>query len=258
MQTSVCWYHDAVAQANVFETPPKSSPTLPPNCTTFLRSVLKMNPMLGHGLIKHLTCGASLEMVHNSRLLQLLYFDAIHHLLDDLKQLKREVVSTIEEEPDSEFSSEQEGSFLSEDAVKESDKVKNTIRYKMDRVLDYLSFLNPSFIPGDSEIDKLLITLLKFSLDFGPFYGGLYRFEPGKIYSCLLGQNSHAIIIKVQEAEEFLRQNKSFTVPDMDPVAGPEAGDSPWTTRRDWKETFHKALHDNLHFLEDKMVSSIG
>ena len=256
----MCHYHDLVAQANVFETLPKPSPSLPPNCTPFLKSVLKANPLLGHSLIKKLSCGLTPELVRNSKLLQRLYFDAIHLLLDELKQLKKEVTSVIEEEQSDECSSEHEESFLSGSAAKESDKVKNTVRTKMECVLDFLSFLNPSFIPGDSELDRLLVTLLKFALDFGAANGGVCQFEPGKLYSCLLGQSNNAIVVKLQEAEEFLRQNKSFVLPDMDPVGETnlEDRDPLKTVRDDWKEVFHKALHDNVHFLEDKMVSLLS
>ena len=230
---------------------------LPACSVDFLKTILTLNPSLGHALIAMLTSGASPELINTSKNLQKLFVDVILSILDELGKLKAQTASASNEpteEPGVPLSTEGLSVEERESEVECQKRVADVVDAKMETVLDILSFINPNFAPKDKTLDTLFIHLLNFCFSFGPHLGGFKVFHPGKLYSCLLGQKSTALVVKLQDCEEILRQKyASKNQPDAHAVvlnANPVE-----RCREKWKETVFEAVRGKRHFLEDKVVS---
>ena len=257
LKAALCQYHDAIVLADQSGTSLKQATALPANCINFLKNILTINPSLGHALITRLTSGASSELVHTSKNLQKLYVDAILAMLDELRQLKAEAITAADETiEESSLIVSTEGLSVEqmESKMERQKRIADIADARMETVLDLLSYINPDFAPKDKSLDKLFIHLLNFSLNFGPNMEGVKTFHPGRLYSCLLGQRSNALVVKLQDCEEILRQKyTSKRQPDTH-VKAPKA-DPQESCREKWKKTVFEAVLMKRHFLEDKLVS---
>lgn len=257
LKAALCQHHDAIVLADQRGTPLKPVVALSASCMDFLKTVLTLNPSLGHALIAKLTSGASPELVSISQTLQMLYVDVIFSILDELQQLKAETVA-VSDEPTEErdLPLNTEGLLVEEreSEVESQKRVVDAVGAKMDTALDILSFVNPDFAPKDKTLDKLFIRLLNFSFSVAPHPESVKVFPPGKLYSCLLGQKSATLVVKLQDCEEILRQKyTSKSQPDMQAVV--QSASPLERCGEKWQETVFEAVHAKRHFLEDKLVS---
>lgn len=235
----------------------KQVAALPANCINFLKNILTLSPSLGHALITKLTSGASSELVHTSKNLQKLYVDTILATLDELRQLKAEAATAADEtieESSLIVSTEGLSEEQMEPEVERQRRIADIADARMETVLDLLSFINPDSAPKDKSLDNLFIHLLKFSLNFGPHMEAVKTFHPGKLYSCLLGQRSTALAVKLQDCEEILRQKYTSKSQSDAHVKVPKT-DPQEICREKWKKTVFEAVLIKRHFLEDKVVS---
>lgn len=257
LKAALCQYHDAIVLADPSGASLKQVAALPANCVDFIKNILTLKPSLGHALITKLTSGASSELVHTSKNLQKLYVDAILATVDELRQLKAEAATVADEtieESSLLVSSEGLTEEQMEPEVERQKRIAVIADARMETVLDLLSFIKPDFAPKDKSLDKLFIRLLKFSLNFGPHMEGVKTFHPGKLYSCLLGQRSTALAVKLQDCEEILRQKCTSKGQSDTDVKVPKT-DPHESCREKWKKTVFEAVLIKRHFLEDKVVS---
>ena len=202
---------------------------------------------LGHVIIESLLSDTTSDSKKVGMSLQSIYVKCIHQSLTELRQMKnkleaKQVLPAQESDGNDE---------LEQETVPTVQDVTEKANHLMQKVYETLSFINPIYAPEDSQLDILFLHLLKINVDLCEC--GAVRFDPARLYSCLLHKNSSLLIEKLQEVEEFLRQNKSFTPPGLE--EGCVIKDlKPPSEEEKWKSRFFSTLRDSKHFLEDVMV----
>ena len=219
-QNLLCQYHSV----HVLQIPGTSYDTIPPIhnlILTFLHDVIIMqDPALGHAIITNLTvfrhssCSASLSSQHvnNNESLQLIYLDCIYKCLEMLDALS---ISTAGGQEGNDSDSQYESEYASSSSVmlgasERSEKAVSMV-YTLLSKIEAL----PGMMRLTKKIDTLFHTLLQASY---PVSGGgtsvgrsapfVVVFDPGRIYSCLLGCSNGFLISRLHEVEEFLWINK--------------------------------------------------
>ena len=128
---------------------------------------------------------------------------------------------------------------------------------------DLLSYLDVSAeMAGLSgKVGQIFLTLLGDPATPEP----VWRFDPGTIYSCLVGRRTPYLITCLHEVERFLYQQMgvgkeyvavgNLTTAGAD-MEGPE-GAPPFSVAMEWKLLYHDALYSKKHLLQSVMVTGI-
>lgn len=294
-QNSLCQYH-SLHVLLIPGTSYDSIPALPSPLLTFLHDVITMqDPVLGHALITSLTVSqsssfsASLSSQHmiNNESLQLVYLDCIYKCLEVLDAL---CVSAMEGREGNDSDSQYESDYTSSSFAVVGASGRSEKAVSMVYTLLSMVEAKPGMMQLTKKIDTLFHTLLQARY---PVSGGgtsvgrsgphVLAFDPGQIYSCLLGCSNGFLISRLHQVEEFLWVNRAFKGSSLSSsplssryahtlaseLAGVREKDeeeegsvrsvdaqcrgsksADVAAKQEWKDRFYAAMFDNKHLLE--------
>ena len=244
-QSTLCRYH----ATHVLAIPGAISESASPfqsAVLSFLHNVLVSKPATGHALIQSLTAPDRHTNLVNNEALQLLYVEAIYESLEAILQLK--LPEAIETDSDSQYESDHTWTTTNQgqqNVTKECQRLTNL-------VYDLLSLMDPKPDMTRVAVDKLFVYLLELDHTLVPDRS--IRFEPSKIYACLLGRSSPYLLKRLQEVEEYVRTGGINRSADEKTSGWSLKLLREMSTSLDWRGLFYHAYHDRKHFLECVLV----
>ena len=227
-----------------------SAPELSTDALSFIQDLLlSPSPQLGHALITALTVHGSLKHLSSNEALQLLYLNCLNKALKQLRWAELDTSSSHDSQYESDHTLE--GGVYGE--------ARRLEQY----VYDLLSYLDVSAeMTGLSgKVGQIFLTLLGDPATPEP----VWRFDPGTIYSCLVGRRTPYLVTCLHEVERYLYQQmgvgKEYVAMGNLTTAGagtegPE-GAPPSSVAMEWKLLYHDALYSKKHLLQSVMVTRI-
>ncbi len=199
---------------------PASPPHLiPSSIQGFLRTLLQLNPCLGHALLQSLTITDSPNYIQNNETLQLLYIECIDISLGKID------------------------GRIHDDTV-QSDKGVAT-NNEVECICNWLSLIDPTpeMTRVVKSIDRIFSKLMQLkSCDDD----SVNLFNSELIYSCIIGRSSFLLVQRFQDIEQFLRSNQNNEGVELNVIEDSDEY---------WKKEFYLSLKQKQHFLERVMVS---
>ena len=202
-------------------TPRPSSPPhlLPSSIQGFLRTLLQLNPCLGHALLQSLTVLDNPNYMSNNETIQLLYIECIDISLGKID------------------------GRIHDDTIQSTEGVST--KNEVECICNWLSLIDPTpeMTRVVKSIDKIFSKLMQLkSCDDDT----VNIFNSELIYSCIIGRSSLLLVQRFQDIEQFLQSNLNNEGAELDVIKNSD---------KYWKNEFYLSLKQKQHFLERVMVS---